>query len=820
MQHKQLEKNFYSSLIVTILRIMVFAVFYYICARFSLMFSFMKTNASPIWPPSGLALAVLWIYGYRICPGIFVGAFWANSVTFLVNKFSTPGVVIAISFVIALGNMLEAVLGRFLLGRWIGNANPLFKVEDVLKFLVIAMLAGLSNSLIGPTVLCLSGSVSWEFFPTVWFTWWLGDVAGILTITPLFFIFRRYYRKIKWRMSFILEGLFVILVLILTDVGIFGGNFLNGKLNFLCGYLLLPVVVWAAYRFGPAGATLTVLMTLGIAIAGTVKGMGPFVHENLHLSFLSLLSSIAAISMVGLILAAAIKERQQAEEALRRSEFRFRSLVENSADMIALINAEATFLYASPSTTKILGYETQEYVGSNAFDFIHPDDNQEIREVLGQVLSHPKSVVQASCRFRHKDGSWRWLEGTGNNLLQDPTIKAIVVNYRDITERKNAQLALQESEWRFRQMADTAPVMIWMSGADTLCHFFNKAWLDFTGQIMEHEIGEGWAEGVHIEDKERCLRIYLKAFEAREEFTMDYRLRRHDGEYRWILDTGVPRFMGGQFEGYIGSCIDITERKLAEEILKRDTQGLKKLVEEGSRELIKTQNDLKQATRLADIGTLAATVAHELRTPLGVIQMAAFNLKRKWQELSTDRHILNIEKKVWEGNQIINNLLSYSRIKAPSYQRVQIFKILEESILTVGHRFEDFAVFVDRQYSSKEILLISADPVQLIEVFNNILINAYQAFPEKEGTIELLAQAIDNRFIKIVVKDNGMGIEEEDLKKVFDPFFTRKAKGTGLGLTICNELVNLHEGRIEISSEKGFGTTVSIFLPIKHDDKE
>jgi len=172
----------------------------------------------------------------------------------------------------------------------------------------------------------------------------------------------------------------------------------------------------------------------------------------------------------------------------------------------------------------------------------------------------------------------------------------------DVTAEKQAEDALRESEARFRTVADTAPVMIWMSGPDKLCTFFNKGWLDFTGRPLEQELGNGWAEGVHREDFDRCFEVYVSSFDARQPFTMEYRLRRSDGEYRWVLDIGTPRFAhDGTFIGYIGSCIDITERKQAEA------------------EARQHREEIAYLSRVAIMGEMAGSLAHELNQPLGAI---------------------------------------------------------------------------------------------------------------------------------------------------------------------------------------------------------
>ena len=449
---------------------------------------------------------------------------------------------------------------------------------------------------------------------------------------------------------------------------------------------------------------------------------------------------------------------------------------------------------------------------------MHPEDVPHVLEKFQGMLKIPGATVHATCRMRRKDGIWCWMEGSGHNLLHDPAIEAVVINYRDITGRKHSQEALEESERRFRTMADTAPVMIWMSEANGFYSFCNKAWLSFTGQAVGNELGNGWKKQIHPDDSVRCMQVYLKAFEAKEEFTLDYRLKRADGVYRWVLDTGVPRFSSeGYFGGFIGSCIDITERKLAEEILRRDKESLEQLVDERSKELIKTQKELKQFSRLADIGTLAASVAHELRNPLGVIHLATYNLKKEKTDLNTNKHLVNIEKKVWEGNQIIDNLLSYARIKIPNYENVHILHILDECVVAAQGRFAERGIVINKKYESG-LDIIEADPNQIREIFSNILNNACQAFTTPSGGKVELRASLEGDMLKVSVQDNGVGIAQEDLDKVFEPFFTRKSKGTGLGLTICNELVNLYHGKIDIDSQVGKGTTVCVFLPTHRRD--
>jgi PAS domain S-box-containing protein len=199
---------------------------------------------------------------------------------------------------------------------------------------------------------------------------------------------------------------------------------------------------------------------------------------------------------------------------------------------------------------------------------VHPDDRERVRDGT-EATVRSQGEIDIEFRVVLAKGDTYWVSSRGRCQYSSTGIPERLLGVAaDITERKHAESRLRESETRFKTVADSAPVLIWMSGTDGLCNFFNKTWVNFTGRAAEQEMGNGWVEGVHPEDREECIRVYSAAFDARQPFALHYRLRRHDGQYRWLLDHGVPRFDAQRkFEGYIGSCIDVTERKTAEQAL-------------------------------------------------------------------------------------------------------------------------------------------------------------------------------------------------------------------------------------------------------------
>ena len=401
----------------------------------------------------------------------------------------------------------------------------------------------------------------------------------------------------------------------------------------------------------------------------------------------------------------------------------------------------------------------------------------------------------------------RLIIGTAATLVLQALLIAGLIIQR--LRWRRARNALRESEARFRMMADTAPVMVWMSGTDMLCNFFNKPWLEFTGHTMEQELGKGWSEGVHPEDLQRCLETYASNFKARRPFTMEYRLRSAKGEYRWILDTGAPRYLEGQFAGFIGSCLDITERKQAELQLQQQ------------------RDELAHLSRVTTLGEMAAALAHELNQPLGAVhsntEAAEILLEKNPPDLAELQAILSdIRQDAWRAGEVIHRMRSLLKRHRFKMELIEVKGLLE----ALGGLLQ--AEMISRKTRLRievapALPPVWGDTVELQQVLLNLILNALDAMSDCPiGEREVVVRALPNALggVKISVTDQGTGFCKEKLARLFEPFFTTKKQGMGIGLSICQTIIEAHGGRLTAENNSDRGATVRFTLPAHHKEEK
>ena len=359
------------------------------------------------------------------------------------------------------------------------------------------------------------------------------------------------------------------------------------------------------------------------------------------------------------------------------------------------------------------------------------------------------------------------------------------------TENRQWEMSLKEAEDNFRIIADAAPVLIWRAGLDKLCYWFNKVWLDFTGRTMEQEMGNGWAEGVHPDDFQTCLDIYISQFDARQPFRMEYRIKRHDGEYRWILDSGVPIYDAKKnFIGYIGSCIDITDRKTTEDELKRSNADLQRFAE-------------VTAHHLSEPARRIATYADRLSTQLaGKVQDAETQVSLDYIGAQS-RHL----------QEMLNDVERYLAADQPrgAIVAIDVAKKLADIPKIISPRLRS----VHAEYHFGALPKVLLDEPRLTDVFNIAIDNALEhASNDVPLVITIKGESFGNR-VRYHISDNGQGIEAQYHERVFRVFerLSSGSIGTGVGLAIIRRIAESTGGGAWIEDAPAGGCCIKIDLP-------
>ena len=500
-----------------------------------------------------------------------------------------------------------------------------------------------------------------------------------------------------------------------------------------------------------------------------------------------ILGAVALCTLEAFLIAALLVQRRRrrlAERSLRESEQRM-SLAADSANLgIWIRNFVGDEIWATEKWRELFGFEKSERLDMDGFlQRLHPADREPIGQLLASALLD-KADYEAEYRIVLPDGRTRWISARGRTEF-DAERKPLLARgiALDITQRKLAEESLQESEVRFRTMANTAPVMIWMSNTDRLCTFFNKSWLDFTGRTLEQELGNGWTVGVHSEDFDHCLKTYVGSFDARREFSMDYRLRRSDGEYRWVMDNGVPRFASnGTFLGYIGSAIDITERRLAEEAAHYLSGRLIHAQEaERTRLARELHDDLSQS--LALLSVELEMFGQSPRAEPGRISDRMQEFSAQVKRLSSEVHRLSHELHPAKLEQL--GLVAAMRGFCKEFSSAHQMAI-------------EFADNSAPRAVPKDTALC------LYRIVQEALHNVVKHSGGTEARVELVMEGSE---LCLAIIDDGVGFDPEEIR----------ANGS-LGLVSIGERARFVRGRLSIESHAGKGTRVEVRVPIATAD--
>jgi PAS domain S-box-containing protein len=428
---------------------------------------------------------------------------------------------------------------------------------------------------------------------------------------------------------------------------------------------------------------------------------------------------------------------------------------------------------------------------------------------IGDTALAVRAIQQGAQDYLTKDtATQETITRAINNAIDKHLLHQQLEAQRETLRRRNVELeavnaALRESEARFRLLTDSAPVLIWTSGPDMRYDYFNKPWLEFTGRTLAAEVGNGWTEKVESDDLPECLSTYFTAFAARQPFRREFRLRRHDGQARWLLDSGTPRFSpDDDFLGYIGFCIDVTDQRML-------------------------QQQLFESQKLESLGQLAGGISHDfnnlLTAILGYTEISLLSLPGQTEVHS---FLQEVKAATERAAALIRQLLMYARREMVEFTNVDINRVILNMAplfrRTIGEQYELVVLMAeDSCYARTNIS-------HMEQVLTNLVINARDAMPQgghiliKTECVTLdteFAQqhlgVIPGEYLLYSVSDHGCGMTAEVRSRIFEPFYTTKevGKGTGLGLATCYGIVKQSQGNILVDSEPGKGATFKVYLP-------
>jgi PAS domain S-box-containing protein len=539
------------------LQVVFLAAVYFGAAKLGLTVAFVAEQVTAVWPPTGIALAALVLFGYRAWPGIALGAFLANATT------NAP---LATAAGIALGNTLEALAGAWLLRRLVQFDPALGRVKDVLGLVVLA--AGVStmvSATIGVTSLCLGGVKTWTAYPTLWSVWWLGDAMGDLVVAPLLLGWAGWHR-IPWRPRRLAEAGALLLTLVAVSLLVFGGRSSSFSFSPLA-YTVFPLVIWAALRFGQSATALMTFLASGMAIWGTVSGYGPFAAPTTHESLILVQIFMGVVAFSAMLLGAVTIERERAKEAARESRDELHLTLEAARVGTWNWDQHTGTVCWSDNLEAIHGLAPGTFGGTfEAFlESVHHEDRDKVLQAVRRAVEGGKDY-EVEYRSVCPDGALRWMVGRGR-VVSDAVGGPLGMHgiCSDITPRKQAEESLHQSYDLLRAVIEGTTDAVFVKDRRGRYLMINNAGARFLGRTVAEVIGKDDTELFSPETASAIMEGDRRIMATGEVQTYED-VAAAAGVTRTYLSTKGPyRDAQENVIGVIGISRDISERKRAEE---------------------------------------------------------------------------------------------------------------------------------------------------------------------------------------------------------------------------------------------------------------
>lgn len=508
----------------------------------------------------------------------------------------------------------------------------------------------------------------------------------------------------------------------------------------------------------------------------------------------------AELSEVNQRLQLEVESRKVAEKEVAKREKRFRAMIENIGDGIVVNDEHSAVLYQSPSVTRILGYTFEERHRKPVSNYVHPEDQEKFLKFYDDLAAHPGKPLPFQIRVRHKAGHYVWLEGVVTNLLHDRNVNGYVANYRDISERKEAEESLRQERYLLRTLIDNLPDYIYIKDTEFRHIINNKANVKLIGASSEEEtIGKTVLDYFDPELAAQFMEADRNVLASGQPvLDLEEKIIGHNNEVRWLLTSKIPLVEKGEVVGLIGISRDITELKKAELVLRDLNASL-------------SYHAARLEASNAELERFAYVASHDLQEPLRTVRSFLQLLKKRAEnQLDSESHQY-IEFAV-EGaermKQLISDLLEYSRIDAVQERREPVD--MNELIMKKIEMMREAVVSSGAQFNIQPLPSIMAIKLQMESLIQNLVSNAikYRGNTSPQIAIEGKEEPLHWKFS---VSDTGVGIDPLFHDKIFVIFqranAESKTKGTGIGLAICKKIVEAHGGKIWVESRPEEGST-------------